>query len=64
MLTYRVQYAPAGKATVTTTYKCNQPLEAGQWLDIDGIYVVVERVVRGKPGDAYAGVVLCKVAIG
>jgi hypothetical protein len=61
---YRVEYAPTGQRSVTTTYVCEQPLQVGQWIEADGVYLVVERLVRGKPGDPYAGVVLCRLAVG
>ena len=63
MLTYKIQYVPPGKRVVTTTeYQCEQPLEPGKWLEVGGIYLTVERVVAGKPGDPYAGIALCKLS--
>ena len=61
---YRVEYVQVGKRAVTTEYRCEQPLEPGQWIEIGGIYLTVERVVPGKPGDPYAGIALCKLAVG
>jgi len=34
------------------------------WIEIGGIYLTVERVVPGKPDDPYAGIALCKLAVG
>ena len=63
--TYRVEYSPPGQRTVRKTYQAATPLTPGCWIVVDGgVYLVVERIVRGKPGDPYAGVALCKIAAG
>lgn len=49
---------------MTVTYTCDQPLQVGQWIEAGGVYLVVERIVRGKPGDPHAGIALCKLALG
>ena len=64
MLTYKVQYVPPGQPAVTTAYESERPFEAGQWIAVGATYLVVERVVRGKPGDPYAGIALCKIVVG
>jgi hypothetical protein len=64
MLTYRVEYRAPGRGTVTAAYESAQPLQPGQWIAVGAVYLVVERVVAGKRGDAYAGIALCKLAQG
>ena len=64
MLSYKVQYVPVGKHSVTVTYRCNQPLDPGKWIDVDGVYLIVERIVPPKPGDPHDGIALCKPALG
>jgi hypothetical protein len=64
LLTYRVEYVSSGRRAITATYTCEQPLEVGQWIEVGGAYLVVERIVRGKRGDPYAGIALCKRAQG
>jgi len=34
---YRVQYLLPGRPSRTTTFQSDTPLEAGQWLTVDGI---------------------------
>jgi hypothetical protein len=36
----------------------------GRWIEVGGIYLTVERLIRGKPGDRYDGIALCKIAVG
>jgi hypothetical protein len=57
---YRVQYVSAGRSN-TTTVRSELPLEAGQWITVDGVFLVVERIVMAKRGD---GLALCKPAVG
>jgi hypothetical protein len=64
MLTYRVEYTPPGQRSVTASYTCEEPLQPGQWIEVAGSYLVVERVLPGRRGDAHAGVALCKPALG
>ena len=49
---------------VTATYECEQPLQVGHWIEVAGVYLVVERIVPAKRGDRYAGIALCKLALG
>jgi len=60
---YRLQYVAAGRST-TTTLQSEMPLEAGQWVTVDGVYLVVERIVMAKRGDPFDGLALCKPAVG
>jgi hypothetical protein len=46
------------------TYESDMPLEEGSWLAIDGVYLVVERLIAGKRGDPYVAVALCKLTVG
>jgi hypothetical protein len=64
VLSYKVQYAPVRQRAVTATYACNQPLEPGNWIDVGGVYLIVERIVPRKPGDQHDGIALCKSALG
>jgi hypothetical protein len=64
VLTYRVEYVPPGQRPVAASYVCVEPLEPGQWIEAAGVYLIVERVLRGKRGDANDGVALCKLALG
>jgi hypothetical protein len=61
---YRVEYVAPGRTSVTTTFRTEMQLEAGQWVTVDGVYLVVERIVSGKRGDPYDGLALCKLAFG
>jgi hypothetical protein len=61
---YRVQYVRPGRSSQTTTYRSEIPLEDGQWITVDGVHLVVERVVPAKRGDPYDGLALCKLAPG
>jgi hypothetical protein len=61
---YRVEYAPPGKRAIVRTYESEVPLARGQWIDVGGIFLIVERVVPAKHGDAYDGIALCKPAMG
>jgi hypothetical protein len=45
---YRVQYVRPGRSSQTTTYRCEVPLEDGEWITVDGVHLVVERVVPAK----------------
>lgn len=60
---YRVQYVVSGRSN-TTTVQSEMPLEAGQWITVDGVFLVVERSVMAKRGDPYDGLALCKMAAG
>ena len=64
MLTYRVEYVPPGRRPVAASYVCEEPLQPGQWIEVGGVYLIVDRVLRAKRGDATNGVALCKVALG
>ena len=64
MLTYRVEYVPPGQRPVTASYACEDPLRPGQWIEVAGVYLVVERLLRAQRGDGNAGVALCKLALG
>ena len=61
---YRVQYVLPGRPSQTSAYRSETPLGAGQWISVDGAYLVVERIVAGKRGDTYDGLALCKLARG
>lgn len=61
---YSVQYVLPGRASHTTSFRSETPLETGQWLTVDGVYLVVERIVTSKRGDPYDAVALCKLAVG
>jgi len=63
-LTYRVEYVSPGQRSVTTPYSCEEPLQPGQWIEVGGVYLVVERVIPGRRGDAFAGIALCRIALG
>ena len=60
---YRVQFVAAGRSNKTTP-QTDMPLEHGQWLIVDGIHLVVERIVLAKRGDPFDGLALCKPALG
>jgi hypothetical protein len=62
--TYRIEYVPPGRRSIVKTHQSAVPLEQGMWLAVDGLYLIVERLVHGKRGDPYAGVALCKLAAG
>ena len=64
MLTYRVEYVPPGQRSVVASYSCPEPLQPGQWIEVAGVYLIVERVLRARRGDPNDGVVLCKLALG
>ena len=61
---YRVEYLPPGKRSQTTQPQSETPLEPGQWLTVEGAFLVVERILPGKRGDPYDGIALCKLAVG
>ncbi len=61
---YRVQFVLPGEPSRTLRFESETSLEAGQWVTVDGIFLIVERVVAGKRGDPYDGLVLCKPAFG
>ena len=61
---YRVQYARPGQPSQTKTVRRETPLGVGEWVAVDGTYLVVERIVPGKRGDSYDGLALCKLALG
>jgi hypothetical protein len=61
---YRVEYAPPGQRSVVKTYQSETRLERGQWIAVEGTYLVVERVSAGKHGDAYVGIAYCRMATG
>ena len=61
---FRVQYALPGRPSHTTTFRSEKPLVVGEWLTVDGAYLVVERVIPGKRGDPFDGLALCKLALG
>ena len=61
---YRVEYAPPGQRSVVKTFKSETRLERGQWIAVEGAFLVVERVVPGKRGDPYDGIALCKLGMG
>ena len=61
---YRVEYVLPGRSSHTTTSQSETQFEVGQWLIVDGVYLVVERIVSGKRGDPYDGLALCKPALG
>ena len=55
----------AGRTGVAVdTYRCEIPLEDGQWITVDGANLVVERVVPAKRGEPYDGLALCRLALG
>ena len=60
---YRVEYVLPGRVS-RTTFRSETQLENGQWLSVDGVALVVERIIAGKRGDPYDGVALCKIAQG
>jgi len=60
---YRVEYVLPGRVS-RTTYRSETQLETGQWLSVDGVALVVERILAGRRGDPYDGVALCKIAHG
>jgi hypothetical protein len=65
LLTYQIEYVPPGQRSVTATYACERWLQAGQWIEVNGLYLFVERIVYGKPGHYHhAGIALCKPAVG
>lgn len=61
---YRVEYVLPGKRSHTAQYQSETPLEPGQWLTVEGAFLVVERIIPGKRGDPYDGLALCKFAPG
>jgi len=62
--TYRVQWSPPGKPTRNTRYVSRYPVEQGQWISVEGVFLAVERVIPPKRGDGHDGLVLCKPAVG
>lgn len=42
---YRLRYVAAGRSH-KTTLQTDMPLEHGQWLTVDGVHLVVERIGR------------------
>ncbi len=64
LLSYQIEYAPPGQQPVIATYACEW-LRAGQRIEVNGLYLFVERIVYGKPGNYHhAGIALCKLAMG
>jgi hypothetical protein len=61
---YRVEYSPLGQRAIVRTYKSDVPLARGQWIGVEGAFLIVERVVPAKRGDAYDGIAICKPAMG
>jgi hypothetical protein len=61
---YRVQHLPPGRPLQTSTIQRETPLAVGEWVTVDGAYVVVERIVPGRRRDPYDGLALCKLAAG
>jgi hypothetical protein len=59
---YRVEYVAPGRVSNRTTFDSVMPLEAAQWITVDGVFLVVERIVRANNPDD--GLALCKVASG
>jgi hypothetical protein len=55
---YRAEYVPPGKPSQATQFRSETPLEPGQWLTVEGAFLVVERIVSGKRGDPYAGIAI------
>jgi len=64
LLVYRVSWVVPGRPSQTSIYESRTPLEVGHWISVNGAFLVVERVVPGKRGDAYDGVALCRLAQG
>ena len=57
-----MEYVLPGRPSRATTFQGETPLEPGQWLTVEGAYLVVDRVIPGKRGDPYDGLALCKLA--
>ena len=64
MLIYKVEYRGQSAGLSSGTYRCEDRLQPDQWVDLKGVYLVVERIVPAKPGDPYDGILICKPAIG
>jgi hypothetical protein len=63
-LPYKIEYRAPGGSSVTALYQADRPLQVGQWISLNGVYLAVERIVKAKPGDSYAGIALCKLVAG
>ena len=45
-------------------YHTTAPIERGHWISIEGVFLVVERIVPAKPRDPWNGIALCKPGMG
>jgi hypothetical protein len=61
MLTYKLDYLAAGRRPATSIYSSQYPLEPGHRITVSGVHLVVERVIRPKRDDTYAGIAMCKL---
>ena len=61
---YRVEYTLPGQLHQSQMLERDTPLEAGQWLTLGSMFLVVERVIPGRRGDPYDALLICKPAVG
>ena len=60
--TYRLTYVVPGQRTRPIDYPSADVLVAGQRVWANGVGLIVERVVKNKPGDQGPELVLCRLA--
>ena len=58
---YRLEYVIRGQRPRTVEYPSGEPLQPGQRIWADGLQLLVDRVVRNKPGDRGPELVLCSL---
>jgi hypothetical protein len=61
---YTVDYVGPGRRSVVTALWRREPLEPGQWISVDGVHLIVERVKPAKSGDPNTGTAFCRLAAG
>jgi len=59
---YRLEYVVPGQRPRAIEYPSGVPLQAGQQVWAEGVQLVVERVLRQRPGETGPQIVLCKLA--
>jgi hypothetical protein len=57
---YRLHYVMPGLPPRTIDYSSPSPLREGQHISVAGLHLLVERVVKHKPGDKGAEKVICR----
>jgi len=59
---YRLEYVVRGQRPRSIDYPAAEPLQRGQQVWADGVQLIVERVVRQRPGEEGPQIVLCRLA--